>query len=116
MKIRFGVSTATEDEKDLSKVGIDIGMFTAFADGFLTGTSGQLEDSEIMLMPEGAKMMTIECGMRFLTDYLEGDTYFKIKYPDHNLDRCRTQLKLVADMEKNWETIKQIVSKYCKNK
>ena len=114
--IRFGASTAAEDEKDLSKVGIDIGMFTAFADGFLTGCDGQLADSEIMLMPEGAKMMTIECGMRFLADYLEGDTYFKIKYSEHNLDRCRTQFKLVADMEKNWETMKQIVSKYCKNK
>lgn len=112
--IRFGANTAAEDEKDLSKVGLDIGMFTAFADGFLTGCDGQLENSEIMLMPEGAKMMTIECGIRFLTDYLEGDTYFKTKYPEHNLDRCHTQLKLVADMENNWETMKQIVSKYCK--
>lgn len=111
--IRFGANTASEDEKDLSKVGLDIGMFTAFADGFLTGSEGQLENSEIMLMPEGAKMMTIECGIRFLTDYLEGDTYFKTKYPEHNLVRCRTQLKLVADMENHWETMKQIVSKYC---
>ena len=114
--IRFGASTAAEDETDLSKVGFDIGMFTAFADGFLTGTGGQLMDSEIMLMPEGAKMMTVECGMRFLTDYLQGDTYFKTKYADHNLVRCRTQFKLVADMERDWETMKQIVSKYCKNK
>lgn len=114
--IRFGASTAAEDEKDLSKVGMNLGMFTAFADGFLTGCDGQLEDSEIMLMPEGAKMMTIECAMRFLADYLSGDTYFKIKYPEHNLDRCRTQLKLVADMERNWEAMKQIVSKYCKNR
>lgn len=112
--IRFGANTASEDEKDLSKVSLDIDMFTAFADGFLTGSEGQLENSEIMLMPEGAKMMTIECGMRFLTDYLEGDTYFKTKYADHNLVRCRTQLKLVADMEAHWETMKQIVSKYCK--
>ena len=58
--------------------------------------------------------MTIECGMRFLTDYLQGDTYFRVKYPEHNLVRCHTQLKLVSDMEKNWETMKQIVSKYCK--
>ena len=58
--------------------------------------------------------MTFECGMRFLTDYLQGDTYFKIKYPEHNLDRCRTQLKLVADMEKKWDTMNEIVSKYNK--
>ena len=112
--IRFGANTAAEDEKDLTKVSFDIGMFTAFADGFLTGCDGQLLNSEIMLMPEGAKMMTIECGMRFLTDYLQGDTYFRVKYTEHNLVRCHTQLKLVSDMEKNWETMKQIVSKYCK--
>ena len=113
--IRFGASTAAEDEQDLSKVGMDIGMFTAFADGFLTGCEGQLIDSEIMLLPEGAKMMTIECGIRFLTDYLNGDTYFKTKYPEHNLVRCRTQFKLVADMESHWETMKHIVAKYCKS-
>ena len=62
-----------------------------------------------MLLPEGAKMMTIECGMRFLTDYLEGDTYFKTKYADHNLDRCHTQFKLVADMESKWDKMKEIV-------
>lgn len=112
--IRFGASTAAEDEKDLSKVSMDIEMFRIYAKGFLEGCAGQLLDSEIMLLPEGAKMMTIECGMRFLADYLEGDTYFKTAYAEHNLDRCRTQLKLVADMEEKWQQMKDIVKEYCK--
>ena len=60
----------------------------------------------------GAKVMTFECGMRFLTDYLQGDVYFKIHRPEHNLDRCRTQFKLVADMEAKWDTMAAIVKKY----
>lgn len=112
--IRFGASTASEDEKDLSKVNLSIEMFKAYTKGFLKGCGGKLPDSEIMLLPEGAKMMTIECGMRFLTDYLEGDTYFKTAYPNHNLDRCRTQLKLVASMEEHWDELKEIVKQYCK--
>lgn len=114
--IRFGASTAEEDEKDLSKVSMDIKMFEIYTQGFLDGCGGQLPDSEIMLLPEGAKMMTVECGMRFLTDYLEGDTYFKTNYPEHNLDRCRTQFKLVADMESKWDDMKNIVKQYCKEK
>lgn len=110
--IRFGASTAAEDEKDLSKVWMDIELFETYAKGFIKGCGGLLSKDEIELMPEGAKMMTIECGMRFLTDYLEGDTYFKSKYPEHNLDRCRTQFKLVADMEEKWDEMKEIVKKY----
>ena len=67
-----------------------------------------------MLLPEGAKMMTIECGMRFLTDYLEGDTYFRTAYPEHNLVRCRTQLKLVSEMEEQWDEMKNAVKEFCK--
>ncbi|MBE6786833.1 MAG: aminoglycoside phosphotransferase family protein [Ruminococcaceae bacterium] len=111
--IRFGASTAAEDEKDLSKVKLDIGLFKAYTEGFLENLKDDFKPSEIMLLPEGAKMMTIECGMRFLTDYLAGDTYFKTKYPEHNLDRCRTQFKLVKEMEDNWDTLKEIVKKYC---
>ena len=113
--IRFGASTAAEDEKDLSKVCLDMDMFKTYAEGFLDGCGGQLLDSEIMLLPEGAKMMTIECGMRFLTDYLQGDTYFKIHHEGHNLERCHTQMKLVADMEAHWDEMKAIVKKHCKN-
>ncbi len=110
--IRFGASTAAEDEKDLGKVWLDLDLFEAYTKGFLEGCAGLLEKSEIMLMPEGAKMMTLECGMRFLTDYLSGDTYFKTKYPEHNLVRARTQFKLVSDMEKHWDEMKQIIKKY----
>ncbi len=113
--IRFGAITAAEDEKDLSKVNLDLHLFEVYTKGFLEGCGDQLLDTEIMLLPEGSKMMTIECGMRFLTDYLVGDTYFKTHYPEHNLDRCRTQLKLVAEMEKHWDDMKNIVKQYCKN-
>ena len=111
--IRFGASTAAEDEKDLSKVSFDINLFEIYTKGFIKGCGGQLPKSEIMLLPEGAKMMTVECGMRFLTDYLEGDTYFKTSYPEHNLDRTRTQLKLVAEMEDKWDKMKRIVTRFC---
>ncbi len=110
--IRFGASTAAEDEQDLSKVSMDLNLFEIYAKGYIKGCGGQLPKSEIMLLPEGAKMMTIECGMRFLTDYLEGDTYFRTSYPEHNLHRCRTQLKLVQDMEDKWEKMKTIVTRF----
>ena len=110
--IRFGASTAAEDEKDLSKVSCDMDLFEIYTKGFLEGCAGKLTRRELELMPMGAKVMTYECGMRFLTDYLQGDTYFKIHRLEHNLDRCRTQFKLVADMEEKWETMKAIVEKY----
>ena len=112
--IRFGASTAAEDEKDLDKVKFDIEKFRVYTKGFIDGCGGQLPVEEIMLLPEGAKMMTIECGMRFLTDYLDGDTYFKTSYADHNLDRCHTQFKLVEEMEAHWDEMKNIVKEYCK--
>ena len=74
---------------------------------------GNTDDLE--LMPMGAKTMTFECGMRFLTDYLQGDTYFRIHREGHNLDRCRTQFKLVEDMEQKWYTMNEIVKKYSNN-
>ena len=110
--IRFGASTAAEDEKDLDKVHFDISLFEVYLEGFLKGCGGQLTANEIELLPEGAKMMTLECGMRFLTDYLDGDTYFRTHYPEHNLDRCRTQFKLVSEMEEKWDEMKALVRKY----
>ncbi len=110
--IRFGASTADEDERDLSKVSCDMGLFEAYTKGYIEGCGGKLTEKEIELLPMGAKVMTFECGMRFLTDYLQGDTYFKIHREGHNLDRCRTQLKLVADMEQKWETMQSIVKKF----
>ncbi|MGN0406573.1 MAG: phosphotransferase enzyme family protein [Bariatricus sp.] len=110
--IRFGASTAAEDEQDLSKVSCDMELFDLYAKGFIEGCGGKLTEKEIDLMPTGAMVMTFECGMRFLTDYLQGDTYFKIHREHHNLDRCRTQFTLVKDMEAKWDTMRQIINKY----
>lgn len=97
--LRFGASTASEDEQDLSKVHFDMTLYKAYAKGFIEGCGGGLTEEELLTLPYGAIMMTFECGMRFLTDHLNGDTYFKIHRENHNLDRCRTQLKLVEEME-----------------
>jgi len=107
--IRFGASTAAEDEKDLSKVTMSLELFRIYAEGFLSACGSRLTDKEIETLPMGAKLMTLECGVRFLTDYLNGDIYFRVAYPEHNLDRCRTQLKLVADMETKWDEMQQII-------
>ncbi len=107
--IRTGANTGAEDETDLSKIGLDLSLFEAFTDGFLTGCAGSLTPLEIELLPMGAKLMTYECGIRFLADYLVGDVYFKIHREHHNLDRARTQFKLVADMEAKWEEMAEIV-------
>ena len=109
--IRFGANTAEEDERDLSKVSLSLPMFEAFARGFL-GEAGQVMGRrEIELLPMGAKLMTLECGMRFLADYLNGDKYFRIHRPGHNLDRARTQFALVRSMEENWDAMQEIVRK-----
>ncbi len=110
--IRFGASTGAEDEKDLDKIWCDMELFDSYAKGFIEGCGGKLTTREIELLPMGAKVMTFECGMRFLTDYLQGDTYFKIHRENHNLDRCRTQFKLVSDMETKWDTMNTIIKKY----
>lgn len=111
--IRFGASTALEDEQDLSKVECSMELFEAYTKGFIEGVKGNLTDKEKEMLPMGAKIITLECGIRFLTDYLQGDTYFKINRDNHNLDRARTQFKLVLDMENKWEQMKNIVKKYC---
>lgn len=103
--IRFGASTGAEDEPDLDKVELDLSLYRAFTEGFLTGCQGSLTPQEIELLPMGAKLMTYECGIRFLADYLAGDVYFKIHREGQNLDRARTQFKLVADMERKWDAM-----------
>lgn len=110
--IRFGASTAAEDEKDLSKVSCSMELFEIYVKGFLQGCAGSLTPKEVELLPMGAKVMTYECGMRFLTDYLQGDHYFIIHREGHNLDRARTQFKLVEDMDAKWDTMAKIVRKY----
>ena len=98
--IRFGASTAAEDERDLNKVSVSLEYYNAYNDGFLEEAGGMMRDLEKELLPMGAKTMMLECGMRFLTDHLSGDHYFKIHRTGHNLDRARTQFKLARDMEK----------------
>ena len=110
--IRFGASTGAEDEQDLSRISCDLNLYEIYVKGFIEGCGGALTETEIDMLPMGAIMMTFECGMRFLTDHLDGDNYFKIHRENHNLDRCRTQFKLVADMESKLEQMKAIVEKY----
>ena len=111
--IRFGAATAAEDEKDLSKMTIDLDLYRIFTRGFLTACPG-LTENERKALPLGALTMTLECGIRFLTDYLDGDHYFGIHYPEHNLDRARTQFKLVSEMEKHWDAMAKIVEEETK--
>ena len=112
--IRFGANHSAEDETDLSKVNLDIDLFAAYTAAFIEGTGGSLTNEEIAYLPWGAKLMTLECGIRFLTDYLVGDEYFHISREKQNLDRCRTQFKLVADMEAQWSELEKLVKQYQK--
>lgn len=109
--IRFGASTASEDEKDLDKVTMSLELFETYTDGYLFSAKESLTENEVKYLPFSAKLMTYECGIRFLTDFLNGDTYFKIGYPEHNLDRCHTQFKLVYDMETKMDEMQKIVEK-----
>lgn len=110
--IRFGANTALEDEQDLSKVSLDLNLFEVYTKGYIEGTNGRLTETEIEMLPMGAKLMTMECGMRFLADHLNGDVYFRTHRENHNLDRARTQIALTLDMEKKWSQMSEIVSKY----
>lgn len=112
--IRFGANHCREDEKDLTRVSFDMGLYEVFTRGFLEGTQGSLTQEELKYLPWGARLMTQECGIRFLTDYLEGDHYFHIQYPEQNLDRTRTQFKLVRDMEEQFDAMGAVVRKYAK--
>lgn len=104
--IRFGANTAAEDEQDLNKVSLSLELYQAYAKGFLEGCGEQLTPKEVETLPMGAKTITLEQGIRFLTDYLQGDTYYHTEREGQNLDRCRTQLALVADMERKWEQMR----------
>lgn len=108
--IRTGATSAPEDEPDLDKVHFLPEMFKAYARGFIKGTGGALTDRELKMLPDGGYTITLEQAIRFLGDYLDGDTYYHIDYPDHNLVRARTQLKLVADMEEKMDEIRAFVA------
>ncbi len=112
--IRSGANTGAEDEQDLSKVNFSMEMFEAFTKGFVTEVASKLTKCEIDNMAFGAILMTYECGLRFLTDYLSGDVYFKTHREGHNLDRCRTQIKMIEDMEKLLPEMNAIIAKYAK--
>lgn len=110
--IRFGASTAAEDETDLSKVSMDLNLFEAYTKGYIEELKDSFTKKELELLAFSAKLMTLECGTRFLTDYLDGDNYFKIHRENHNLDRARTQFTLVKDMEEKMDKMNEIVNKY----
>lgn len=112
--IRSGANMGAEDEPNIDKVGFSIELFEAFAKGFVGEVKEKLTQIEVDNLAFGAILMTYECGMRFLTDHIDGDTYFKIHRPNHNLDRCRTQIKMVEDMEKVLPKMNEIVKKYSK--
>jgi Ser/Thr protein kinase RdoA (MazF antagonist) len=112
--IRFGATTAAEDETDLSLVNFDIDLYELYVKGFIEGAAGGLTEGELQMLPVAAMMMTYECGMRFLTDHISGDTYFRIHREGHNLDRARNQFKLLSDMEECFDEMQNIVKKYTK--
>lgn len=88
-------------------------LFEIYTKGFLQAAGEAFTPLEKQTLPWGAKLMTMECGMRFLADYLEGDHYFHINYETQNLNRARTQFKLTADMEQNWDAMQKVIEKYC---
>jgi len=112
--VRFGASTAAEDEEDTSKIGLDMELFEQFTRGFLQETNGFLTEDELMLLPLGIKVITCELAMRFLTDYMDGDLYFKVNSPEHNLIRARAQMKLLTDIEAKYDRMNEIVRKLVK--
>lgn len=110
--VRIGAATAAEDERDLGMVGVSLEMFDRLAHGYLDAARNFLTPTEVDYLPFSAKLMTFECGMRFLADHLSGDVYFKVHRDGHNLDRCRTQFKMVAEMEQNAAQMDAIVANY----
>lgn len=110
--LRVGAASGAEDEVDLDKIWFKLDSFEQFTKGYAEELGDTLTAREIELLPLSAKLLTYECGIRFLTDYLNGDTYFRIHREHHNLDRCRTQFKLVKDIDSKTEEMKKIVSKY----
>jgi hypothetical protein len=110
--VRSGANRAAEDEGDIDRVAFDLAVFERLAHGFLDATRDWLTPLEVEHLAFGARLITLEQGIRFLTDYLDGDTYYKTLWPQHNLVRTRTQLKLVAEMEKKTESMANIIAKY----
>ena len=112
--IRTGANDCAEDESDQSKVHFDLHLYEVFAKGYLSTAGASMSMAEKKSLAWGARLMTLECGIRFLTDYLDGDHYFHVSHPRQNLDRARTQLKLVKDMEEQFDAMGAVVAKYAK--
>lgn len=110
--IRFGASTALEDETDLSRVSLSLELYETYVRGFLGVCGKHLTPLERETLPLGAKLMTLENGIRFLADYLQGDVYYAIHRPQQNLDRARTQFKLIRDMQAKWEQMNEIIARW----
>lgn len=110
--IRSGATYSAEDEVDLDQVTLDLALYQAFLEGFIKGAGQCLTKEEIFSLPAGALTITLEQAIRFLGDYLDGDHYYKIDYPQHNLVRARTQIKMVAEMEKYAPEIQNMIAKY----
>lgn len=110
--IRSGVNTGDEDEPDLSKVHVDLENYRAFTQGFLEQTATTMTEEEQEFLPFAGKLITYECGLRFLTDYLQGDVYFQTHRPGHNLDRARTQFRLVEELEALESTLRRIQQEF----
>lgn len=110
--IRYGACTAAEDEPDSRKVKLDLSMVKAYTKGFLSQCGSSLTTKEIEMLPEGVWTITMEQGIRFLTDYLEGDHYYQTSRLGQNLDRARTQFALAADMERKWEDMNRIIQNF----
>ena len=107
--IRTGANTGAEDDKDLDNVSVDLDIFEAYAKGYLKHAASFLTDTEIENLAYGAKLLTYMQTVRFFTDYIDGDTYYKIAYPEHNLVRTKAQFKLLQSLEENYEKMQQIV-------
>jgi len=113
--MRIGTNTAKDDEKDLSKVSCDLHLYKMYARGYLKACGDILTQEELELLPYSSLIITAEDGIRFLMDHINGDTYYHIDYPGQNLDRARTQLKLLEDMEKKLPEIRKILQKIYDN-
>jgi len=113
--MRIGTNTAKDDEKDLEKVQFDLGLYAQYARGYLEACGKMLTKEELELLPVASLIITSEDGIRFLADYINGDVYYNVFYPNQNLDRARTQLKLLADMEKKEMGIRRALEKIYKD-
>lgn len=107
--IRYGASLAKEDEEDISKIRLDMDKVKAFTKGFIDETNGFLLREELLRLPLGVKVITCELAMRFLTDYIDGDLYFKVNSPEHNLIRARAQIALLKDIERRESALNSMI-------